>query len=262
MIPVVFRLGPIPLYSFGLMMLCCFLSAWNRLYLSLKHKGESPELAEGMIFWAAIGGIFGARINYLFSFPEEFLRDPIRAIFNGAGFVYYGGFIGGVLGVWWFIRKNAPGKSFLYFADLSAPALALGYAVGRIGCHLSGDGDYGVPTTLAWGFQYVLGIVPSPAGVFVHPTPIYETLGGLLITAILLNLQERKDGFFSKRVGALFSIYILLSAIARFCVEFVRAEPLREWGLTEAQIVSVILICLGGVLFVYSGQKPLVRKNV
>lgn len=248
-IPLPFGLGYLPIYSFGLMMVCCFLSAWKRLYLSLQEAGENPELAERMITWAAIGGVLGARIFYIFSYFEDFLRDPIGLLFGGAGFVFYGGFIGGALAAYILLRKE--GKSFFQMADITAPALALGYAVGRVGCQLSGDGDYGSQSTLPWAIAYPLGVVPTEAGQFVHPTPVYESLISLLIVYILLHPKIKLKLGFS---GQLFGLYLFLSAISRFMIEFIRIEPIILGGLTQAQIVSIVLVLVGIVLL---GRKRL-----
>lgn len=243
MIPVLFSIGPIPINAFGLMMVCAFFAAWRLLWLNLRRAGEPVELAEDMVMYAAIGGIAGARIDYLLSFPEEFMRDPLGAAFGGAGFVFYGGLIGGFLAVWIFLRIK--GKPFLPYADLTCPVLALGYAVGRIGCHLSGDGDYGIPSNLPWAVSYSLGVVPTPPGVRVHPTPVYETLAAFAVTALLLSLLFRHS---FKKPGQLFGLYFILSAICRFLVEFIRIEPVVAWGLTQAQLAAIGCSLFGLVL--------------
>ncbi len=253
MIPVIFQIGPIPLNSFGLMMICCFFAAWKRLSISFEEAGEDPLLAEPLIVLGAITGFVGSRINYILTNRAEFLADPAAMIFTGAGFVFYGGFLCAAAGSYLFLRSKK--KSFIHFADLGAPALAIGYAVGRIGCHLSGDGDYGGPTTLPWGFSYLLGIVPTHPGVLVHPTPIYETIVALLIAWALLHLQ--RNGMLS-RTGRLFGLYLLLSAIARFLVEFLRIEPMTRFGITEAQVVA-IFVALAGAALLLRPERPATR---
>ena len=246
MIPVVIQLGPLPIHSFGLMMLLCFFAAYRRLALSLERAGERPELAEPMITWAAVGGILGARINYLVSFPEEVIERGIWAVVGGAGFVFYGGFIGGVLGVWLVLRKNR--ADFLRYGDLSGAALALGYAVGRIGCHLSGDGDYGGPSTVPWAVSYAHGVMPTDPGVLVHPSPIYETFGSLAIAAILVSLEGTRT---LAGKGQRFGLYLLLSALARFLVEYVRIEPIVWNGFTQAQVMALCVAPVGFFLLAF-----------
>ena len=244
-IPLPFGLH-LPAHSFGLLMVLCFLAGWKRLYLSLAEAGEDPALAERMITWAAIGGILGARLFYVLSFPEELIHNPLRAIFSGAGFVFYGGFLGGAFAVWLLLRRV--GRPFWHFSDLTAPTLALGYAVGRVGCQLSGDGDYGIPSTVPWAMSYSLGIVPTPAGVLVHPTPVYETFMALVITYVLLMPAIKK---LLGLPGQRFGLYLILSAIARFVVEELRIEP-RVWGsLTQAQVTGLVLALCGIILIIW-----------
>jgi phosphatidylglycerol---prolipoprotein diacylglyceryl transferase len=244
--------GVIPIHSFGVCMVLAFLAAWKRLYLSLVESGEDPNLAEPMITWAALGGILGARVLYLASFPKEFMDDPVAAIFGGAGFVFYGGFIGGALAVWIFLKKHK--KSFLFYADITAPTLALGYAIGRLGCQLSGDGDYGSATNLPWAMSYSLGVIPTPPGVLVHPAPVYESILACVILFVLLKLA--KIDFFQKVAGRVFGLYLILASISRFSIEFVRIEPKVFFMLTQAQVTAILISCAGLVLmFVAKNSK-------
>ncbi len=245
MIPTIIALGPLAIHSFGLMLVLALVAGWRTLFLSLLAAGENPALAERMVFWAGIGGVGGARLLYLISFASEVAADPLGAIFGGAGFVFYGGLIGGTLAVYILLRRVK--KPFWRYADLVAPALAVGYAVGRIGCQLSGDGDYGLPTALPWGFSYLHGVVPTAPGVLVHPTPIYETLSALVIAWILLELQRSR---LANRTGYIFGTYLALSAIARYGVEMLRIEPVVYAGLTEAQLISIALVLLGSFLMI------------
>lgn len=249
MIPTLFSLGPFPIHSFGLMMVLAFFAAWRILWLELVEAGENGELAERMITYAAIGGIVGARLGFLLSFPSEFLDDPLGMLFGGAGFVFLWGFIGGAAAVWLLLR--AAKLSFWRFADITAPSLCIGYAVGRIGCQLSGDGDYGIQTAVPWAMGYPLGVVPTPPGMLVHPTPVYETLGALAIAFVLLSMKDERDIGSGKRFG----IYLILSSVARFLVEFIRIEPQWGLGLTQAQWVSIALISCGSLLLATSGSR-------
>ncbi len=245
-IPLPFGFGALPVHTFGLMMMFCFLAAWRRLSLSLAAEGEEPALAERMVTWAALGGIAGAKFAYIASYPQEFLSSPFHAVFGGAGFVFYGGFVGGAVAVWLLLRMQK--KSFFRMADLTAPCLALGYAVGRIGCQLSGDGDYGLPAALPWAMGYRLGVVPTPPGMLVHPTPVYETAVALLITAVLLSGTVRR---LLPEDGQRFGLYLCLSAAARMAVEVLRIEP-RIWlGFTQAQLIGALLFCAGFWLLVH-----------
>ena len=242
-IPLPFGFSSLPIHSFGLSMVLAFLAAWKRLFLSLESAGEDPALAERMVTWAAIGGLLGARICYLAAFPSQVIQDPMHAIFGGAGFVFYGGFFGGAFAVWILLRRE--GKSFLRFADLTAPCLAVGYAVGRVGCQLSGDGDYGKATDLPWAVGYRLGVVPTPEGVVVHPAPVYESLSALSIAVLLVFLTNRRS---LPGRGQIFGLYLILSAVSRFLVEYIRIEPEVLGSLTQAQSWSIGLVIVGSLL--------------
>ena len=179
MYPVLLRLGPITIYSYGVMMALGFLAANWVLDKGLRRQGRDPNLSSTLMLWAAVGGLLGARLLFLLEQWHAFLADPWPLLFTGAGFTWYGGFIGGFGAVTWYIRRH--GLSWVEVMDAGAPAIALGHAIGRIGCHLAGDGDWGPPTTLPWGVAYTRAIVgwDFPPGVRVHPTPLYEMIAYL-----------------------------------------------------------------------------------
>ena len=255
MIPTVFSIGPFPIHSFGLMMVLAFFAAWRILWLELVAAGQKGELAERMITWAAIGGIVGARVGFLISFPSDVMRDPVGMIFGGAGFVFLWGFVGGAGSVIYLLRKEK--LSILGFADITAPALCIGYAVGRIGCQLSGDGDYGIVSALPWAMGYPLGVYPTEPGIRVHPTPVYETFLALVLAWVLLSFGRSKPMGSGWRIG----MYLIFSSLARFLVEFLRIEP--EWLrvgsliLTQAQLVSIGLAGFGVMLLLRSSRPKL-----
>lgn len=243
MIPTLLHIGPFPIHSFGLLVVLACVAAWRALFISLRDSGRDPALAEKMVTWAALGGILGARLGFLISFPNEVMARPLETIFSSAGFVFHWGFVGGILAVWYLLRRE--GESFLLLSDLVGPALSIGYGVGRIGCQLSGDGDYGMPTDLPWAMGYPLGVVPTPPGVLVHPTPVYESIGAMLIAFILLSPTVKRR---LKIPGQQFGLYLLLTASARFLVEYLRIEPVVLPPFTQAQVVSIILATVGLVM--------------
>ena len=149
MLPILFQFGPLTIYSFGVFMALAALAAAWVVQAELKRKGYNPELASTMVFAAAIGGLLGARLLFIAEDWSNFLRSPWDYIFTGAGFTWYGGFLGGVLGVTWVVRKN--NIPWLKAADIAAPALAIAYGVGRLGCHVAGDGDWGTVTECTVG---------------------------------------------------------------------------------------------------------------
>ena len=250
MLPILFQFGPLTIYSFGVFMALAALAAAWVVQAELKRNGYNPELASTMVFAAAIGGLVGARILFIVEDWSNFLRSPWDYIFTGAGFTWYGGFLGGVLGVTWVVRKN--NIPWLKAADIAAPALAIAYGVGRLGCHVAGDGDWGAVTNVPWGVAYTNAIIgwvdpstgiPYPPGVRVHPTPIYEFLQGVLVFAILWTLRKK-----NLAPGTLAWIYLILAGSMRFIVEFWRINPPVAFGLSEAQLFSVALMALGLVL--------------
>ena len=248
--PIIVSFGPITVYSFGVMLALAFLTAGNVLGKELGRRGMDPELASSLVLWAAVGGLAGSRFLSIFDDWDAFLAHPVGYLFSGAGFVFYGGLIGGFatvsLFIWW------RGLSWLKVSDSIAPGLAIGQSIGRIGCLLAGDGDWGTPTTVPWAMRYPNAIIGwddwlkhngLPPDTLVHPAPIYETLGYGLVFLILWSMrrQHQPDGL-------VIWWYLLLSATVRFLVEFVRVNPRIVFGLSEAQLISLALIAVATVL--------------
>lgn len=230
MIPDLFSIGPFTLHSFGLMMALAFVFPGYFTARELARRGYDAALAWEFIVAAAIGGLVGAKVDYLIE------NDGAGGFFSGTGLVWYGGLIGGVVAVLALagVRKMPLGV----LANVVAPVLALGYAIGRIGCQLSGDGDYGSPTSLPWGMSYPDGEVPT--NEIVHPTPIYETTAMMIVFYVLWRLRTRLT-----RPWQLFGLWAILAGAERFLVEFVRRNETVAMGLTTAQIVSLVLMLAG-----------------
>jgi phosphatidylglycerol:prolipoprotein diacylglycerol transferase len=247
MIPILFHIGPIPVYSFGAFMALAAIAAILIVQSELKRTGFNPEIGSTIVFAAAIGGLVGARILFILESWSDFLRAPLNYIFTGAGFTWYGGLIGGVLAVSWVVSKNK--IPWHRAADIAAPALAAGYGIGRIGCHMAGDGDWGVITGVPWGVAYTNAIigwvdpntgVPYPPGVRVHPTSIYEFIQSAIIFGILWAL--RKKGY---APGSMFWLYLILAGLARATVEIWRINPAIAFGMSEAQWFGLVLAAIG-----------------
>jgi phosphatidylglycerol---prolipoprotein diacylglyceryl transferase len=240
MYPVLLRLGPVTIYSFGAMMALAFLTAGFLTGKEMERKDLPPESASTLVVWAAVGGIALSRLWLIFEDLPGFFRDPIAMIFTGSGFVWYGGLVGGTLAVTWVIYRS--GLPWLKVVDCIAPALVLAHAIGRVGCQLAGDGDWGVVSNLPWAMAYPNAIIgwPYPPGVRVHPTPIYECLAYAGIFGILWAIRKRPYPD-----GTLFWLYLVLAPAARFAVEFVRTNRVVLAGLTEAQIFSLVLMAVG-----------------
>ena len=263
MIQELFRIGPLAVSPFGVMMVVAFLAAWAMLRWGFRRLGVGDdEDASALLLTSGIGGIAGAKLYY------ALLYGDWRLLFDRSGLVWYGAFVAGVLAAAWVIRRRrlAPWPTF----DATGPALALGYAVGRVGCFLVGD-DYGYPTELPWGVAFPHGLpVPTtadwmrreygaeiPAGVAgdelvaVHPTQAYETLAGLLVCALGVWLLRR-----GVRPGTTILAVSAALAIERFGVEFLRAKDDRFIGvLTLAQVISLAIIAVGVMGAVRTSQR-------
>jgi phosphatidylglycerol:prolipoprotein diacylglycerol transferase len=231
------EIGPLTLQTFGLMFALAFLAAGALVWRRLQEIGKPGDWAYEMCFSALIGGVIGSRVYYLVQHYSEVKHELLGNLFSGAGLVWYGGVIGGALAVLaWAWYRDFLGLALL---DLAAPALALGYAIGRCGCQLSGDGDYGKPWDGPWAMSYPNGTVPTDRTV--HPTPIYETLAMGLGAWVLWQLRERV------RAGVLFAIYLLYAGAERFLVEFIRRNADTAIGLTTAQLESLAMMLAGTV---------------
>jgi phosphatidylglycerol---prolipoprotein diacylglyceryl transferase len=247
MYPILFQFGPITIYSFGVFMALAALTAAWVVSSELKRRGYNAELASTMVFAAAIGGLVGARLLFIVEEWNSFLAAPWNYIFTGAGFTWYGGFFGGAAAASWVAKKNK--IPWLVAVDIAAPALAIAYGVGRIGCHVAGDGDWGTVTDVPWGVAYTHAIIgwvdpntgiPYPPGTRVHPTPIYEFLEAVVVFGILWALRKKNYA-----PGTLAWLYLILGSLSRFVVEFWRVNPPISFGLSEAQLISLLLMALG-----------------
>lgn len=247
MYPVLIKIGPLTIRSYGVMMALAFLAARVVLSRELRRRALNPNIADGVVIAGLIGGIVGAKFYFLVEHIREVLDAPFEMIFSGSGLVWYGGFAGGAVGGLWFAWRQEIGPARM--ADLAAPALALGYVFGRLGCLLAGD-DYGKATSLPWGMTFPEGMPPTTTPV--HPTQIYEMVLSLVLFAAIWRWRRkaRPDGY-------LFAVYGMLAGTERFVVEFWRVTTPALWGVTVAQVISLALILggLGGVLALSGGSK-------
>jgi phosphatidylglycerol:prolipoprotein diacylglycerol transferase len=234
--PEIHLLG-ISIKTFGLAFALGFLACGLVVARRLRELGKPVDWSYEIVFSALIGGIVGARLYYVVQNYSQVKHDLVGSIFSGTGLVWYGGAIGGAIGVigWMRFRHTLE----LRMLDMCATALALGYAIGRIGCQVSGDGDYGIPSSLPWAMGYPHGTVPTPPGVTVQPTPIYETVAMCLVAYLLWWLRDRV------RPGVVFALYLVLSGLERFLVEFIRRNSEVFAGLTAPQLESLGLLAIG-----------------
>lgn len=280
MYPTLLRLGPIGIHTFGLMMGIGFLVAYGVIRGELLRRGIEGDLAGNVVFAAMIGGVIGAKLY--------FWRDLVsdwQELFSGSGLAWHGGLVGGIVGVLWVLYRaeslkvrNAKGivqKRRLWEAcDAIGPAVLLGQAIGRVGCFLSGDGDYGPPSNLPWAIAFPNGTIPTPPDVRVHPTMLYDVV--LLGAAfwILWTLRRRLES----RPGTIFAGFLVLMGVERLLTEFWRltrvfsftSSPMgwasrdlenhlegTAWqgtllveGISEPQLWSLLMVFVGGIVFV------------
>jgi len=227
----------ISIKTFGVVFALGFLACGAVVARRLRELGKPVDWAYEIVFAALIGGIVGARGYYIIQNYSQVKHDLLGSIFSGSGLVWYGGAIGGAIGVvGWMRWRNA---LELRMFDMCATALALGYAIGRIGCQVSGDGDYGIRSSLPWAMGYPHGTLPTPPGVRVQPTPIYETVAMCLLAYALWSVRDRL------RPGVVFALYLVGSGLERFLVEFIRRNKEVLLGLTAPQLESIALLIVG-----------------
>src|SRR5215471_627948 len=254
MIPYL-HIGPLPLPTFGLMVATGLLVAAYVLQADFSRRGIHAD-AFLIIGIAGLAGIAGARLYHALESTAEFFADPKSFIFTRFGFAWFGGFLGGFAALLYLARReNIPVLAFL---DACSPAACVGYAIGRIGCFLSGDGDYGIPTNLPWGMSFPNGVVPTTERV--HPTPLYEFFGWMLIAYLLWRMAAR---FLREHQpsGRVFCGYLILTGVARFLVEIIRLNPRSFLGMSNAQTASVASVLLGATLLIFLNRAPAVSPR-
>ncbi|MEN3044328.1 MAG: prolipoprotein diacylglyceryl transferase [Candidatus Hydrothermales bacterium] len=261
MYPELFRIGDFVISSYGVMIALAFFVA---TYLSEKEwirKGLDRKVFNNVFILALVGAILGSKLFFIFeNIPfRDFISNPIKYLLQRGGFTYYGGFLFAFfLILIYFFSIRHP---ILKAADAVSPSLAIGYVIGRIGCFFVGD-DYGKPSNLPWALAFPKGTPPTYVGamkeyfpylkiegpddmlVRVHPTQIYEILMMLLVFIVLFRLKDKL------KEGKLFSLYLILSSIERFLVEFLRiTTPSPIPFLSVAQIISIFIFTLGVLIW-------------
>lgn len=254
-------IGELTITSFGLLMAMAFLAGYMVVRAELSRFDSDPDLAADMLLGALIGGIVGAKLYYVFLYWDRTALDPFGMLFSRGGLVWYGGFVGGFIGVVWALRHRSTPIGL--GADAVAPALALAYAVGRLGCFFVGD-DYGRPTQSWFGIAFPQGQPPTTAAnlrrfganvdpaipdtevLAVHPTQLYETGLSLLFFFVLWRIRKHPH-----KQGWLFGVWLVLAGAERLFVEIFRAKDDRFLGaFTVAQAISAGIIVIGIVLTV------------
>lgn len=236
------------------------------------------QLTGSIILVAAISGIIGAKIFHQFEYWDDFIEDPVGSLFSFSGLTFYGGLIVATFVVVWYSRRN--GINWKHLGDAIAPSLMIAYGLGRIGCQVSGDGDWGIVNTAAkpgwlnwipdwlWAYDYPHNILKQGIPIegctgeycyklaeTVYPTPVYETLMCLILFATLWFLRKRIH-----IPGLLFAIYLIFNGVERFLIEKIRVNSLYDifgMRITQAEIISFIFVILGiiGILYFRNSYK-------
>ena len=257
MYPILFEFRGLEFTSFGLMLGLCFLTAGWIGSLGFDRMGYKKDVAWSLLMGALIGGILGAKLYYAFLNWPLLVQAPLKTLFSRAGLVWYGGFLGGSIGVTYLLRREK--LPFWEVADVVAVGVPIAYAIGRVGCFLVGD-DYGRPTDSWIGIAFPKGSPPTTAGnlrnyfgvdvpdsipdwevLRVFPTQLFEVFITLAIFALLWRLRKHPY-----KAGWLFFLYLMFAGFERLFVEAFRAKDDRFLGaFTLAQLISVGLIVLG-----------------
>lgn len=247
------HIGPLHIPTFGLMLWLAAVAAAVIVDRGFRRARISAD-AVGIVAFTVVAGVLGAKLWHVLDTPAEFREMGWRVLWDTAGFAWYGGLVAGISAlVIQGLRAKIGGMRIL---DLAAPAAAVGYGIGRIGCFLSGDGCYGIQTTLPFplGMSFPHGIVPTPPGIRVLPTPLFEMVLGLLIGWYLWRRAGKPHP-----VGFITGEYLALSGLARFLVEFVRRNPKVLWGLSNAQLASAGAMIAGLALAWWSTRRTVAQ---
>jgi phosphatidylglycerol---prolipoprotein diacylglyceryl transferase len=273
MIPFL-HLGPLQIPTFGLMVAAAMLAAYFVLRADLARRGIAAKdsgAAEAFIALPCLAGIIGAKLYHVLETPRQLFADPVGQLFSRYGLAWFGGLIAGFAAFAWLARRRK--IPLLTMFDVGSPAAAVGYGVGRIGCLLSGDGDYGKPTSLPWGMRFPHGLVPTtqscvawgwPANCKVQPTPIYEFVAACVIAWILWRIGARQIAatrekrapanvqrrlFSAPAAGEVFAFYLMLTGLERFLVEFIRINPRSFFGMSNAQTAGLASMIVGALVW-------------
>lgn len=260
MFPKVFDLGPVPVHTYGLLLATALLLAITVAARLAQRDGVPSRLTWDLGFVIILSSVVGAKLLLVLTSWDYYLTDLSRLFsveFLRAGGVYYGGFLGAVAGSYFYARSR-PELPFWVMADAAAPAIALGQAVGRLGCFAAGC-DYGRPTDVPWAVvftsEYAHQVVGTPLNVALHPYQLYEAGLALLLFLVLLWVHGRR-----RFVGQAFALYLLGYGALRFVLEFYRGDADRGFvfhgALSTSQFISLLIIPAGAFLYWWGLGKP------
>lgn len=254
MLPFI-HLGPLSIGTFGIMLWLAAVFACWALHANFRRWKIDAD-AISVVAVATVAGVIGAKFWHVLETPQLLMQHPFAMIFDRSGFAWFGGLVVGIAALLWQGRSYGLGK--LRMLDLCTVSAAIGYGVGRLGCLTSGDGDYGIVTTLPWGMSFPHGLVPTAPGVKVQPTPIYELIVALLIAWYLWRRGRPER---PKPVGQLTGEYLALTGLARFLVEFIRINPKLYFGMSNAQVASIGSMVVGVGLIVWVRRRDLPSRQ-
>jgi prolipoprotein diacylglyceryl transferase len=236
------------------------------------------QLMSSIVVWAAVGGFIGAKVFHNLEYIDDFMRDPIGGLFSFSGLTFYGGLICGGAAVIYIAYKHGIRPAHMF--DVGGPGIMIGYGVGRLGCHMSGDGDWGInnlspkPSWLGWApdwvwsFKYPHNVISEGVPIKdcvgkycaelpfpVYPTAFYEVVAGVVLFAFMWSIRKR-----IKPAGMMFSIYLILAGIERFLIEKIRVNShYHAFGreFTQAELISVIMVIAGiaGIIWSINNHK-------
>ncbi|MBF0546022.1 MAG: prolipoprotein diacylglyceryl transferase [Candidatus Riflebacteria bacterium] len=264
MCPILFKWGSLRIGSYGLLLACAFLGAIFITNRQFRKFQADINLAWDIYLLAILGGLIGSRALFLIEVWPSFMKNPYETFFSGAGFSVIGGYLLAIFLCYYRVKKA--GEKFWRMADICTPGLAIGYAIGRLGCITAGDGCYGIPSVLPWAMTFPNGLVPTlsakntqlvqlfkelfpntpiPSDIPVHPTPLYESLSHFLLLFLLLK------GDWNVGTGRRFAFFLGWFGISRFFVEFIRLNPKWWLGLTSDQWLSIGLMIASVIIVFY-----------
>lgn len=256
--PILFHLGHFTVYTYGFWVAIGFLAALTLILREAKREQIPPAIVSDLAFWCVVSGILGARLLYVFYYLSYFSHHPLEifALWKG-GLVFIGGVCLALLSGITYVRRHH--LDFWQLADLIAPGLALGQALGRIGCFSAGC-CYGKPTNVPWAVVFKDPHSLAPIGIPLHPTQLYHSFACFLIAFILLWFRRR---YFTARLlnpaikyGQVFGLYLILHSTQRFIIEFFRGDqrPVILGTLSFTQLLAVILALAGFIIFVFRNK--------
>lgn len=251
MYPVLFRIGPFAVHTYGVLVATAFLSAIALALRYARKEGEDANKILDLCFYALVAAIVGSRLLYVLVNWSIFRHDPfeILRIWHG-GLVFYGGFIGAVITALWYIRRN--GLPLLITLDILAAPIAFGQFMGRIGCFFAGC-CYGKTCDLPWAVTFTHPESLAPKGVPLHPTQLYSSLNSLLIFFVLLGLRRIK-----RFDGQIFWSYVLLYGATRFILEHFRGDERGMFVggmLSTAQLIGLALAVIAIAMMIILSRR-------